>query len=236
MVYTKPFTIARNALGCVETLLKRGDTLRTYTLASLLAATLLAGCSSTNLIDAPSAPTNAPPADAAGSSDSAGQKAFVFESGTVPIGDFDPFTLAPDDYFDPCNDITEDEFRRAGFTGEIKRSTEGELDAPPGISACMFKDDRTNWVIGLANVDANRKMTEEIRTISSSYSSNDLPSLYVYNNGDLVTASNPCVAQLDTVNGGIGVFVQTPNDGDGFEILCPAAVEKLEALYLNNKK
>lgn len=230
MVYTKPFTIARNALGCVETLSKRGDTLRTYTLAPLLAATLLAGCSSTTLTDAPSAPSNAPP------SDSAGQRAFVFESGTVPIGDFDPFALAPEDYFDPCNDITEDEFRRAGFTGEIKRSTDGEIDSPNGASACTFKDPHTNWIVGLANVDANREMTEQTRIISSDYASDALPSLYVYNKGDLVTPSNPCVAQLDTAIGGIGVFVQTPSDEDGFDILCPAAVEKLESLYLNNKK
>lgn len=209
--------------------------MRTYTLAPLLAATLLAGCSSTTLIDAPSAPTNAPP-DSSDSSGASGQKAFVFESGTVPIGDFDPFTLAPEDYFDPCNDITEDEFRRAGFTGEIKRSTAGEIDSPNGASACMFKDRNTNWIVGLANVDANREMTEQTRIISSEYASEALPSLYVYNKGDLVTPSNPCVAQLDTVNGGIGIFVQTPSDEDGFDILCPAAVEKLEALYLNNKK
>lgn len=203
--------------------------MRTYTLAPLLAATLLAGCSSTTLIDAPSAPTNAPPSD---SSVSAGQRAFVFESGTVPIGDFDPFTLAPKDYFDPCNDITEDEFRRAGFTGEIKRSTDGEINSPHGTSICMFKDLDSNWVTGLASVDVNRNMAEEMQPSSTEYGSDVLPSLYVYRNGDQVTASNPCVAQIDTIYGGIGVFVQTPNDGDGFEVLCPAAVEKLESLFL----
>lgn len=227
MVYTKPFTIARNALGCVETLSKRGDTLRTYTLAPLLAATLLAGCSSTTLIDAPSVPTNAPPSDASG------QKAFVFESGTVPIGDFDPFALAPEDYFDPCNDITEDEFRRAGFTGEIKRSTDGEIDSPHGNSFCMFSEPGTFQSKGIANSDGNRSQAEQTRVMVDGIESNILPEIYVYRQEMPLVTTHPCIAQVDTMRGAIGTFFFSLDESYSFDDYCQIAVDLLEQLYLS---
>lgn len=202
--------------------------MRTYTLAPLLAATLLTGCSSTTLIDAPSAPNNAPPAD---SSVSAGQRAFVFESGTVPIGDFDPFALAPEDYFDPCNDITEDEFRRAGFTGEIKRSTDGEIDSPHGTSVCSFFDYEIGSHITLMAIDVDRKIIEEVRNIDPGFSSEVLEDAYVYHKGPEVVPSNPCIAQLDTTRGGIGVFYYTRNENVNQEARCGMALQLLEALY-----
>ena len=232
MVYTKPFTIARNALGCVETLLKRGDTLRTYTLASLLAATLLAGCSSTNLIDAPSAPTNGTPSDTLDSSDSAGQKAFVFESDTVPIGDFDPFTLAPEDYFDPCNDITEEEFRRAGFTGEIKRSTDGEIDSPNGTSICTFRDPENLTFIGLMSVEGNRKVAEDLGGVEGDIVSSVLPELYAYHRGYYVSLPNTCISQVDTERGGIAAAYYTVDESVSVDEHCRIATEAMEALYL----
>nr|WP_305083260.1 DUF3558 family protein [Corynebacterium pseudogenitalium] len=225
MVYTKPFTIARNALGCVETLSKRGDTLRTCTLAPLLAAALLAGCSSTTLIDAPSARTNAPPSDASG------EKAFVFESGTVPIGDFDPFALAPEDYFDPCNDITEDEFRRAGFTGEIKRSTDGEIDSPHGTSVCTFSNSEDFSTIGLAMVDSAREQVSQQREILKEHSSELLPEIYVYNDGIEYATMTPCVAQIDTERGAIGTFFQTMDERVDLDEYCEIAIQNLESLY-----
>lgn len=233
MVYTKPFTIARNALGCVETLSKRGDTLRTYTLAPLLAATLLAGCSSTTLIDAPSAPTNAPP-DSSDSSGASGQKAFVFESGTVPIGDFDPFTLAPEDYFDPCNDITEDEFRRAGFTGEIKRSTDGEIDSPHGTSVCTFSNSEDFTEIGLGFADGNREMANQSREMLPEHQSEILPEIYVYNDGVAYESMQICIAQIDTDSGGIVAFFNTVNESYSFDDHCEIAVGALESLYQLN--
>lgn len=230
MVYTKPFTIARNALGCVETLSKRGDTLRIYTLAPLLAATLLAGCSSTTLIDAPSASSNAPP-ESSDSSGASGQKAFVFESGTVPIGDFDPFTLAPEDYFDPCNDITEDEFRRAGFTGEIKRSTAGEMDSPNGTSVCTFSNSEDFSTIGLAMVDSAREQVSQQREILKEHSSELLPEIYVYNDGIEYATMTPCVAQIDTERGAIGTFFQTMDERVDLDEYCEIAIQNLESLY-----
>lgn len=226
MVYTKPFTIARNALGCVETLSKRGDTLRTYTLAPLLAATLLAGCSSTTLIDAPSARTNAPPSDASG------EKAFVFESGTVPIGAFDPFTLAPEDYFDPCNDITDEEFRRAGFTGEIKRSTDGEIDSPHGTSVCTFRDPENLTFIGLMSVEGNRKVAEELGGVEENVVSKVLPELYAYHRGYYVSLPNTCISQVDTERGGIAAAYYTIDESVPVDEHCRIATEAMEALYL----
>lgn len=200
--------------------------MRTYTLAPLLVATLLAGCSSTTLTDAPSVPSNAPP------SDSAGQRAFVFESGTVPIGDFDPFTLAPEDYFDPCNDITEDEFRRAGFTGEIKRSTDGEIESFYGASACTFIDRETLSFIGMANVDANREVAEDQDVIQEGFSSELLPEIYAYHQGHFSSMPNTCVAQIDTEQGGIAVSYYTHDESVSVDDHCRIAAESIESLYL----
>lgn len=202
--------------------------MRTYTLAPLLAATLLAGCSSTTLIDAPSAPSNAPPAD------SAVQRAFVFESGTVPIGDFDPFTLAPEDYFDPCNDITEEEFRRAGFTGEIKRSTDGEIESPLGTSVCTFSNSEDFTEIALGFADGNREMANQSREILAQYHSELLPEIYVYNDGVAYESMQICIAQIDTVNGGIVAFFNTVDENFSFDEHCEIAVGALESLYQLN--
>ncbi|OIR41228.1 DUF3558 family protein [Corynebacterium sp. NML120713] len=200
--------------------------MRTYTLAPLLAATLLAGCSSTTLIDAPSAPSNAPP------SDSAGQKAFVFESGTVPIGDFDPFTLAPEDYFDPCNDITEEEFRRAGFTGEIKRSTDGEIDSMYGTSACSFAKGDAFSSVELLSVDGNEEFARSARTLLPEFQSEVLPEIYVYNDGIDYSSLHVCIAQIDTERGAIGAFFNTVHENVSFDEHCQIAIEALESLYL----
>ena len=42
--------------------------------------------------------------------------AFHFASGTLELGDFDPATLG-DDLFDPCTEISAEEYAAAGMTG-----------------------------------------------------------------------------------------------------------------------
>lgn len=204
--------------------------MRTYTLAPLLAATLLAGCSSTTLMDAPSAPSNAPPAD------SSGQKAFVFESGTVPIGDFDPFALAPEDYFDPCNDITEDEFRRAGFTGEIERSTDGDIDSAYGMPVCTFSNAGEHSFISLMGASGPRSVAEEKGIIREDMKSSVIPELYAYHEGYMVSMPNVCVAQVDTERGGIAAAYYTVDESVSVDEHCRIAAEAMEALYLLGNK
>ncbi len=43
-----------------------------------------------------------------------GPRGFEFESGFLEFGDFDPYTIG-DDIFNPCTEITEQEFAAAGF-------------------------------------------------------------------------------------------------------------------------
>ena len=217
MVDIKPCTKTWSALGSVETRFQhRGDSLRSYVLVPLLTTALLTGCSSTTLIDAPSGPPNA----------------FVFESGTVPIGDFDPYTLAPEDYFDPCNDITEDEFRRAGFTGEIKRSTDGEIDSPLGTSVCTFRDPENLTFIGLMSVEGNRKVAEELGGVEENVVSNVLPELYAYHRGYYVSLPNTCISQVDTKRGGIAAAYYTIDESVSVDEHCRIATKAMEALYL----
>lgn len=164
-----------------------------------------------------------------------GQKAFVFESGVVPIGDFDTSVIIKEDLFDPCNEISDEEFARAGFTGEKKSSTAGEIESPHGYSMCAFTYDDGSFLT-LGGVTGNKLVTQQTRNIKAEIRSEKLPEMYVYQGANLLVGGTPCIAQIDTVKGAIGVGFSTRFKNYTPSDICAISKKYLEALYTLNDK
>jgi len=217
----------------------------------LMACGVLAGCASEpSPIDAPPAPTanhqdNEHSAEAAGgavggsaggSGDSSARSSadapavFHFKSGTLEIGDFDPYTLG-DDIFDPCTEISPEEFAAAGFDN-VEPIPEEYAGLARGLSACSFTVHSDLPGEGFGNNNANRKFVEEQISLLTRYSSDSLPDIYVY--GPKNGIGTHCYAQIDTTRGGIVSEASGLDGSNSQDRTCEAAIENLEALYTAN--
>ena len=192
-------------------------------LAVVAMCVLLTGCAEQSLIDDPTSPsTSAPDTDA-----DSGSQAFVFDSGVLEIGDFDPYALG-DDLFDPCTEITAEEFAAAGFDN-VEPMPEEYAGLARGLSACDVEKHDEVPGEGFGNNNASRVEIEAQTELLADYHSDLLPTLFVYGpRGDI---STNCYAQVDTPQGGL---VSQVSGVDGFqtaETTCRIAVENLEVLY-----
>lgn len=166
---------------------------------------------------------DAPEADAGAEA----PQAFVFESGVLEIGDFDPFTLG-DDLFDPCTEITPEEFAAAGF-GEIEYVDEELRGLERGLSTCYFSRHPELMVEAIGNNNASRTEIEAQGTVLSEFRSDRIPTLFVH--GPTTGTDSACFAQVDTVRGGLVATaggLQAKPDQDHY---CRAAIENLELLF-----
>lgn len=212
-------------------------------IAWLMACGVLAGCASEpSPIDAPPAPTasnqaNEHSAEVAGSEvgDSGDSSveisadapaAFHFKSGTLEIGDFDPYTLG-DDIFDPCTEISPEEFAAAGFHN-VEPIPEEYAGLSKGLSVCYFSSHGNVEAELLANNNAPFSFLTKKVEVLTSYKSEVLPEMFVYYSPDDMNLD--CYAQIDTKRGGIvssvGVIERHSNSPD----ICAIAVSNLEKL------
>ena len=190
------------------------DKKRSATLSCLAIVGALAGCASD-------------PAETVAEDAESEAPAFHFASGTLELGEFDPTTLG-DDLFDPCTEISAEEFAAAGMTGV--EPLKGGNAAENGAKGCM-----ANPVLPgtfrtvIANPASEAVLSkEENRRVSSDYDS-AVPGLYVHwveNDG-----GKSCFAQVDTVRGGIVVSVSINSRRKTNDDPCALATESLEALY-----
>ena len=199
----------------------------------LVACGVLAGCASEpSPIDAPPAPTPSQnttesASHGADSPDSAeAHAAFHFESGTLEIGDFDPYTLG-DDIFDPCTEISPEEFAAAGFHN-VEPIPEEYAGLNPDINACFFETGMQHYALSIAATNASREIVEESRLVDSAIRSESLPSLFVYGTG--LNNDVDCYAQIDTHRGGLSISVTRPPGLGSFEDSCNVAVSAFESL------
>ena len=202
-------------------------------IAWLIACGVLAGCASEpSPIDAPASPTpsqntTAPTSHGTDAQDSAeAHAAFHFESGTLEIGDFDPYTLG-DDIFDPCTEISPEEFAAAGFHN-VEPIPEEYAGLARGLNACSFSSNGKVEVELLANNTAPFSFLSKKVEILTSYRSEVLPEIFVYYPRSDMNLD--CYAQIDTERGGIvssaGVIERHSNSPD----ICAVAVSNLEKL------
>lgn len=195
---------------------------RTIVLGAVLVATLLTGCGGQDAVLEQHAE-----AEATSSPETTEVPAFHFESGTLELGDFDPQTLG-DDLFDPCTEISEEEFAAAGITGVAKTQSIGNF--ANGLAQGCRTDQPE---------PALTRMILSTRTDEADASS--APG-YIFNIADsgvngLFTfqdpAANPymCVAQVDTVRGGVGVGITVSGLKKRKVEPCQRAIEEFESLF-----
>lgn len=204
-------------------------------IAWLLSCGLLVGCGATPPpIDEPPAPTPAPnqsnsdPAHASSSPSDAAHApaAFHFKSGVLEIGDFDPYTLG-DNIFDPCTEISPEEFAAAGFDN-VEPLPEEYAGLAKGLSVCTLTSHANVESELIGNNNSSFDELSERLQIRSEYKSNLVPSIFVYEPPGGQGLS--CYAQVDTKRGGIvassGTSYRHPSGPD----ICATAVENLEKL------
>lgn len=212
--------------------------------AWLLSCGLLVGCASTPPpIDEPSAhphtttPTSQPGSAAAAAADSTSAggaspnsttpAAFHFKSGTLEIGDFDPYALG-DNLFDPCTEISPEEFAAAGFEN-VEPFPEEYAGLAKGLKLCNFTAHSDLPAEGFAQNNAPRIEVERQVPLLSQYSSSVLPQIYVY--GPNSGIGSHCYAQLDTARGGLVSLASGWGDASTDENICTIAIQNLEELY-----
>ncbi len=156
--------------------------------------------------------------------------AFHFASGTLELGDFDPDTLG-DDLFDPCTEISAEEYAAAGITGvEAAPSIAGmsnglgqgcRSDSPePGVTR-MILASRTSLDIVTDAPGYEIKHPESV-----------VPDLYTHQAPEI----DPylCIAQVDTERGGVGVGSTISGSKKNTLDACEIAVQELEELFTTN--
>ena len=153
--------------------------------------------------------------------------AFHFASGTLELGEFDPATLG-DDLFDPCTEISAEEFAAAGVTGVepepiIAESSNGMAlgcDSDPidhGIDRSIVSS-RTP-AAGVA----------ETAGYELSYPETEVRDAYLMKNP--VVSPYLCAAQVDTTRGALGVSVSVSGIKKESIDACVLALDNLERLY-----
>lgn len=154
-------------------------------------------------------------------------RAFVFESGVLEFGDFDPYALG-DDLFDPCTEITEAEYAEAGFEGMTDLPGNPKTD----LSACGFDERDGNWEFAssFSNGNLNRAMNKEAGLILDEYRSDIVPEIYVLKG----IGGGGCYAQIDTVRGGIGTNVGGTSKVTSMDERCRRAIAMLEDLHTSH--
>lgn len=193
-------------------------------LGAVLVATLLAGCGDQN-----AALEQHAEAEVASSPETTEVPAFHFESGTLELGDFDPQTLG-DDLFDPCTEISEEEFAAAGITRNIgpARGTKAEN----GSTGCSVESELpgTSKVI-LANASSRSWLEREGARSIQEVENSEIPGAFVHFSE--ISGGRDCYAQVDTVRGGLTVAYSIRGSAHKQLDPCSKALESLEKLYLS---
>lgn len=153
--------------------------------------------------------------------------AFHFASGTLELGDFDPATLG-DDLFDPCTEISAEEYAAAGMTG-VEALKDGSA-AENGAKGCMTSPSLPGTFLTVIANPANEQVlsAEEGRRVSSDYDS-VAPGLFVH--WVESDAGKSCFAQVDTVRGGLAMWVSINSRRQTNDDPCALAVDSLDVLY-----
>ena len=199
-------------------------------IAWLVACGVLAGCASEPLpIDAPPAPTASSSSDAESASHDSvdAPAAFHFESGTLEIGDFDPYALG-DNIFDPCTEISPEEFAAAGFHN-VEPIPEEYAGLARGLSTCEVKDERGRIELSFMNNNADRQYIQDSTDLIEIANSNSLPEAFAY--GPRGGVGDDCYVQVDTHRGGIVVVAPGSLDQNHQQQNCVKALEALDNIF-----
>ncbi|WKD56976.1 hypothetical protein CAPI_02010 [Corynebacterium capitovis DSM 44611] len=154
--------------------------------------------------------------------------AFHFRSGDLVLGPFDPYAVLGN-VFDPCAEISVEEFAAAGFTVDPSR---GVTSSERGVSSCFVEGSDPYVIAGFGGNAANREVISSKKTLLSGYSS-VIPGLFVYGDGRSEDAM--CTAAVETPRGSLTSSFGTLRPSESLDTLCAEAVHMLEALFLLNR-
>ena len=204
---------------------------RSAAVSSVLAGVVLlvSGCVPSEKIEGVAA---FPPASSVSASESAAgetPRAFYFESGVLEFGDFDPYSLG-DSLFNPCTEITPEEYAAAGFP-EVIVKDEGRTFH--GLNTCHLPstEEQLKKAVGIsfANGNITREMVEERGLLLPEYRSELIPELFAIAANEHYPGI--CYIQIDTVRGGFGASAGGDPRFVTTEEMCNAAIEIVEQLY-----
>ena len=190
--------------------------------AALVEAGLLAGCAGAESGVEPASDTSEDAADTA-------PRGFEFESGFLEFGDFDPYTLG-DDGFNPCTEITEQEFAAAGFEG--MQYDDGNNPFGRGIPSCDFVEVPSDIAGGFYGGQIDRAIAEERDLILSGYVSELIPELYAIRSSTGI--GGRCYVQIDTERGAFGARAGGPSGRVSQDRACGMAIDNAEKLFLTH--
>lgn len=156
-------------------------------------------------------------------------RAFYFESGVLEFGDFDPYSLG-NSLFNPCTEITPDEFAAAGFP-EIIVKDEGRTFH--GLNTCHLpsteEQTRKLVTVSFENGNTNREMIEAQGLLYPEHRSELIPELFAFAANDLYPGY--CYVQIDTARGGFGASAGGHELHVTTEEMCTLAIEAMEQLF-----
>ena len=162
--------------------------------------------------------------------DLVGPRGFAFESGFLEFGDFDPYALG-DDLFNPCTEITLEEYAAAGFPG-IEVLYDGHWFH--GLNACHIPstEEQVTRTISSSfeNGNTNRDMIEMQGLLLPQYTSELIPELFAFAAND----HDPdfCYIQVDTVRGGFGASSGGLASDVTQAEMCELTIQVFEQLFL----
>ena len=157
-------------------------------------------------------------------------RGFVFESGVLEFGDFDPYALG-DDLFNPCTEITAEEYAAAGFPGIDLESQVWPLNE---LITCEIPstEEQLNRTItsSFENGNTNHDIIESRGLLLPQYTSALIPELFAFaaNNHD----PDYCYVQVDTVRGGFGASAGGLAQDITQAEMCELSIQIFEQLFL----
>lgn len=184
---------------------------RTTSVLCVLVVGLLAGCAAEG--GEPVAEVTEPEAPA-----------FHFASGSLELGDFDPDTLG-DDLFDPCTEISAEEYSAAGITG---------VEPEPVILSGVAEGCRTDQPEpALTRTVIASRTTAQDAAGAPEYefarADSEVEGIYTFKNP--VADPYLCVAQVDTVRGGLAIGIGVSGVKKERIDPCQRAVDELSRLF-----
>lgn len=150
--------------------------------------------------------------------------AFHFQSGDLPLGEFDPHTIG-DNLFDPCSEISDAEFAAAGFS----KDPSGPIDQSAiGLKSCPIETDDPAELLGLiANAASADIIAAESPRISN-VNSVLIPSAFAVAG---TTGDASCFFVVETERGSLAGYAGSLFQDAPATDLCPRAKEILESFY-----
>ncbi|WP_180949988.1 DUF3558 family protein [Corynebacterium coyleae] len=201
--------------------------MKRFAILSTALCVMLSGCTTEQPLNddtTPNIESGTPPESA---EDKPQAQAFVFKSGVLEIGDFDPYTIG-DDIFDPCTEITQEEFAAAGFE-DVEPLPEKYAGISGGMKSCTLTSDNGEDSVTLSNNVSNRSVIEDAYGTDEDHASTLLPAMYVFS--PRIGTSTSCFAQIDTTRGAVAVIASGLEMTSSYDSNCVKAQDALEKLF-----